>query len=438
MMRVIITNGSVVSGDGMSFLEKTSVIIENGAILALQPVRDTATYATNARIIDAKGGLIIPGLISIHTHGVSFGPFFPYAWKEIPKERILFNLNAHLREGMTTVLSGDGFALPHEIEAINKIHPINIKMSTLHTPKNLWLAEVTAGYGLGDRHRVFTADEAVASGAAAIGEVGGVGIGSEIVENGTKIRRHIFTQLRLALDNADSEDDQAEIRKILIVAGLRNMTIQEARRVLEVVSLMPVEACCDAITETVPYVRKLGIPMLVHTAEETIATILHAAKELGPGLIACHINHAFTVEETIKVAKKLRRAGSIVEIVCADSFGVNQAASVPEVTFALLSEGLVDVISTDFIGGYHDPVLLILQKALEEKVITLPQAIHLATAAPARAVPRVAPNRGLIESGRIADICVVERDDISKVRYVLISGKIVVEEGRVVTNSVRH
>ena len=77
-------------------------------------------------------------------------------------------------------------------------------------------------------------------------------------------------------------------------------------------------------------------------------------------------------------------------------------------------------------------ILLVLQKAIEEKVITLPWAIHLATGAPARIVPRVASNRGLIEPGRVADLCIVERENISKVRYVLISGRVVVEEGRLV------
>jgi len=55
----------------------------------------------------------------------------------------------------------------------------------------------------------------------------------------------------------------------------------------------------------------------------------------------------------------------------------------------------------------------------------------LATSAPARIVPLVAPNKGLIEPGRVADICIVDRDDISKVRYVIIAGRVVVEDGRI-------
>jgi len=107
------------------------------------------------------------------------------------------------------------------------------------------------------------------------------------------------------------------------------------------------------------------------------------------------------------VAKELKRVGAVVEIISADSFGAKQVEASPELTFALLGEGLVDVITTDFSGGYHDPILLVLQKAIDERLITLPQAIHLATGSPAKVIPRVAPNRGLIEPGRVADLCIV-------------------------------
>ena len=431
-MRIDIVNGSIVTGDGKSFLEKTSLIIKDGFISSLPQVQYIPYNAAADRVIDAKGGLIIPGLINIHTHGVSFGPFFPYAWKEMSRERILFNLNTHLLQGTTTVLNGDGFALPSEIEAINKIHPMNVRMSTLHTPENFRAAEVTAGYGLEERHRKFTAEEAVASGAVALGEVGSPGTSYGTAEKSFKIGKTISAQQALALDNAVFSGNEAEIRRVLIEAGLEKMTLDEAKRLVQETSVITVEACNDAIKETVSYVPKLKVPTLVHGAKETIDAVLYAARELGPNLIAGHINHTFTPEEAVKVAKELKRAGAIVEIISADSFGAKQVEATPEITFAMLKEGVVDVISTDFSGGYHDPILLVLQKAIEEKVITLPWAIHLATGAPARIVPRVASNRGLIEPGRVADLCIVEREDISKVRYVLISGRVVVEEGKLV------
>jgi len=100
------------------------------------------------------------------------------------------------------------------------------------------------------------------------------------------------------------------------------------------------------------------------------------------------------------------------------------------VTFA--KEGLADVITTDFSGGYHDPILFVLREAIEAGLISLPRAVQLATSGPTRIIPGVAPNRGLVEAGTVADLCIVDRDDISKVRYVIIAGRVVVKDGRLV------
>ena len=90
------------------------------------------------------------------------------------------------------------------------------------------------------------------------------------------------------------------------------------------------------------------------------------------------------------------------------------------------------MLSTDYSGGYHDPVLLLIKKAVENEVITLPQAVRLATSSPASIIPGLAPNKGLIEPGKVADIIVVDKDDIADVRHIIIGGRIVVEDGRIV------
>ena len=431
-MRIDIVNADVVTGDGTSYLEKTSVIIRNGLISELPRVQYIPYNAYADRVIDAKGGLVIPGLINIHSHGVSFGPFLPSAWKELSKERILFNLDTHLLQGTTTLLSEDGFALPSDVEAIDQIHPINVKGSTLHTPKNFRAAEITGGDGLDERHRKLTAEEAVASGAVVLGEVGSPGAVYGTMEKSRRVGKTVSTEQARALDDAVLKGSEAEIRRALVEAGLEKLTTEEARELVRETTVTKIEACRDAIREAVSYVRKLKVPALVHTSRETVDEVLDAAKELGPNLIVGHANYTFTPEEAIEAAEKLRRAGAVIEIFSGDSFGARQIQTTPEVTFALLREGLVDIITTDYAGGYHDPILLVLQKAIEQGLIALLQAVHLATGAPARAVPRVAPNRGFIEPGKVADLCIVEKEDISKVRHVLISGRVVVEEGRLV------
>ena len=431
-MRIDIVNGSVVTGDGKTVLENTSVTVKDCVIAELPKVSYIPYNAYADEVINARGGYIIPGIINIHAHGVSFGPFFPYAWKGLSANRILANLDNHLLQGTTTILSTDGFPLPYEVDAINKMHPVNVKMCTNHTPKSLKAAELIAGEGLTEWNRKFSAEEAVATGAVAFGEVGSPGTAYGTAEKGKKIGRPIPAQYAEALDSAVTSGDDAEIGKVLAEAGLKELTIAGAKKLVEETSIIPIQSCCDAIRESANYVKKMGLPVLVHSEPGMKEAILEVAKEVGSKLIALHTNHGFTLDESLKLARELKNLGSIVEIVTADSFGAKQLKKNPEITFALLKEGLVDVITTDFIGGYHDPILLVLQKAIEAGILTLPQAIQMATDAAARAVPGVAPNRGLIQPGKAADLCVVDRDDISKVRYVIIAGRIVVEDGGIV------
>jgi imidazolonepropionase-like amidohydrolase len=436
-MRIDIVNGSVVPGDGESFLEDTSVITQDGLITDLPRMRHIPYNFYSHRVIDAQGGIIMPGLINIHTHCISFGPILTYAHRPIPEQRVLANLDRHLLQGETTLLNGDGFVLPHEIEATNKVHPSNIRMSTLHTPKSIRAAEIIIGRRLDEWHRRFTAEEAVALGALALGEVGCPATTCGTYEKRLKLGRDISAPEARRLDNAVLADDDVALRQALDEIGLEEMTVEEGRRLVEETSFLPIEAANDMIEEAVIYVKKLGVPTLVHAEPGSREVLLEAAKELGPKLIAVHVNHTFSVDESLKLAKELKRLGAFVEIITADPFGAKQVEESPENAFALLKEGLVDLITTDYSGGYHDAILLVLQKAIEEGIISLPRAVQLATSTPTRAVPRVAPNRGLVEPGKVADLCIVDRNDISKVRYVIIGGRVVVEDGRLV-QTYRH
>jgi imidazolonepropionase-like amidohydrolase len=97
----------------------------------------------------------------------------------------------------------------------------------------------------------------------------------------------------------------------------------------------------------------------------------------------------------------------------------------------MLREGLGDIITTDYMGGYWDPMLLLIKKAVEENVLSLPRAIAMATYNVARAIPALAQNAGTIDVGKTADLVVLSADDISRVRYVLIDGISVVVDGKI-------
>lgn len=433
-MRLDIVNATaVVTGDGKTVLENTSVIIEEGFISDLPRVSYIPYNVYADRFIDAKGGLIIPGVINIHSHHTALGPT-DFGRKPLPMERWFFNLDTHLLEGTTTILDADGFTLPEEVDAANKIHPINIRTGTIHTPKNIRAAEVIecSGEALDDLHRNFTIDEAVTRGAVAIAEVGIPGTTAGTYEKCFRLGKVISVNHARALDKAVIAGDEGEIRKVLAEAGLEYLTIDEAKDLVEKTSIIPIRACCDAIRESVIYARKFALPVLCHSEPGMKDAVVDVAREIGPKLIAVHANHSFTPEESVNFAKEVKGFGGNIEVISSDSFHAKQVDPSPEATFALLREGLVDAVSSDYSGGYHEPILLVLQKAIEEGILTLPGAIKLVTSNPARIVPKLAPNKGLIKPGKVADLCIVDKDDISKIKHVIIFGRIVVEEGRIV------
>ena len=69
---------------------------------------------------------------------------------------------------------------------------------------------------------------------------------------------------------------------------------------------------------------------------------------------------------------------------------------------------------------------------MEDGVIELPEAVALATGNVTEAIPRAAPNRGVLAPGKVADIIVTRGDSSSEIETVVIGGRITVEEGKLV------
>ncbi len=67
---VIITNGTIVDGRGSEPIRDGIVVIAGDRITFVGRAADYA-FPSNAQVIDARGGTILPGIIDAHVHGVS-------------------------------------------------------------------------------------------------------------------------------------------------------------------------------------------------------------------------------------------------------------------------------------------------------------------------------------------------------------------------------
>ncbi len=72
MKSLLITNGTIISGNGNETLQNGAILVENNIIKDIGP-RNSIIIPENCQIIDVNGAFILPGFIDTHTHVMSNG-----------------------------------------------------------------------------------------------------------------------------------------------------------------------------------------------------------------------------------------------------------------------------------------------------------------------------------------------------------------------------
>jgi predicted amidohydrolase len=440
-MKLMIKNARTVSGDGKTIMEDTAITISDGVITDVIENPNSSPVGDADRTIDASGMMVVPGIINHHAHGVTFGPHL-CGLRPLLREHVLENLNRHLLQGETTILNQDGLVTQEEIEETAKSHPINLKTCTARLPNLIKAAEIAGlGAGIKDRHKDIKDEEMVRWGAVAIGEVEEMTILATWVWLPEAIRRKTgkwISPYQARLLRASVLDryvnplpwDREKVQNTLKQIELSDfLTPEEVQKLMDpfIISL---RESIKGFAEAGELAERLNIPIELHNSPMTKQAVLEIAKKHGRkiNVIAAHSNSGSFDQpgEAVAHAKQLKSLGAIIDI---DSDLGKGHTTLNDNQRALLKEGLVDLISTDYEGGHHDSILYFMEKAVEEGVIDLPKAISLATSNVCMAFPKLAPNRGYIKPGKVADITITDEKRISKIEYVIINGKVVVEDG---------
>ncbi|HEX5120848.1 MAG TPA: amidohydrolase family protein [Pseudonocardiaceae bacterium] len=445
MRRTVLHGCDLVDGTGARPRRGVDIVVEGDTIREILPTRPSETYGRIDEIVEAEGALAIPGLINNHTHGTAYGPLFPSGHEGLSAEQVRANLDRHLAEGTTTVLCVDGFVTAEAVARTNDDHPVTVKLASCNTPACLRAASIADGGGLTDESRAFTARRAVDAGAVALGEIGaghtlgGGGasylyIPAEVTRRtGVVITPRQADALKVAVLGrhiAASSFDRDAVEEALLAAGLAGrLSVDEIREIVSGIVLPAFDIALDGLGEAAECARRAGVPVLVHNAAASMTQVAAIART-DVRLIAGHSNHSsFELREALEHAEQLKELGATVDVSTLDTFGARRLTSGPELLYAMFESGLVDTISTDYAGGHHDPILLAIDRATKAGVVGLPAAVAMATANVADAVPGVAPRRGRVTPGAVADLVLTDPTELPRVRTVMIGGETAVRDG---------
>ncbi|MCO6181042.1 amidohydrolase family protein [Ciceribacter sp. RN22] len=448
-MELVIQNGGLITGDGKTFYRQAAVYVQGGKIAGIDIGESAVGAEVVARqIIDAGGGIVLPGLVNGHAHGCIRGPSMPSGSEPFENDDVEYYRNRHLLQGTTTLLNVCGLAMADEVDIDDaERHVMDIRVSTAHTPSNIQAALAVDGKGLSKRHLSATVDDMLAAGAVALGEAGG----GQTLGGGAQEYRFIPQAIRRAfgvemtpaaarrlknavlgryLDPAEGVSDIA-LNSELDRCGLSGITDPDRVRNIITRSVMPSVALSLAgFDEIARESERVGYPAIFHNAAPSAKRLIAAAEKRSRArLVAGHSNHpSFFPDEAVSIAQNLRSRGAVIDVSTLDCIGTrwrNDAANLD----ALIDAGCVDTISTDFAGGHWDGILEALQRMVRKQQLSPPEAIALATGNVARAFPQMAGDRGLIEKGKRADLIVVDHANLSRVRHVVIAGRVVVRNG---------
>jgi len=435
---LLIKESALITGDGKTFLDKVNIAIHGRKIAYIG--REKPSGATFTHVLDGKDKLVLPGIINIHAHGIIPGvPLFSSASAPLPKNQAKKNLITHVSQGTTTILSLDGFANPGLVSQAKSMCPINIKTAITHYPKAYLAAKKINASGLKGQGEEKVEkivehfpDIVVAMGEGGSGATLGGGIQDykfipEMVkrETGVTIDEYHARRLKEAVLGkkiASNFYDPERVENVLKEIGLENYSPEWALDKISQTVLPPLGIALESLEEGANLAKKYKLPFIVHTAAASMNKV-EEISWLGNLLIAGHCNHpSLDVKEGIELIKQLRKKGAIIDISTFDTLDSPEREKELAFFFAILEASLADVISTDYGGGNHSPILKVLELAIEQKVVTLTQAISLVTKKPSRAVSRLAPGRGVIVEGTIADVVMVNRSKISQVEEIIIEG----------------
>lgn len=431
-MDLWVTNATLITGDGSTVIDRGLLGIQDGLIQVV--ARQESGISLEDQVLDAGGGYLLPGMFNAHTHGCCTGPLFSSGAPGVGLADAIANVKRHLAQGETALCDLSGLGLSGDVDAVRSATPVAIGLGSCHFPETFVAARLVDGSGIDLRHEQATARQMLEQGdAIAIGEIGsgatlGGGVASyryipEAIQHTTGIRIGWAEADRIKV--AALTEGDAALTAICDELGLTGRIGSDSLRELVVRYVQkPVSTALSGFEPAVALSASTGVPAFFHTCRESVQTLLDLARKYRATparLVAGHANHtSMSVAECVAWAALLRNEGVIIDLATVQAF--SGMPDILENSRALLAAGLVDMVSTDYGGGRWDPILQMVAYAVDEGLLTLPQAVALVTSNPAACFPHIGAERGQLDIGRRADFVITAPGRVADVRQVYCAG----------------
>lgn len=469
-MSLLLRNATVVTGDGSTVLAPAQIRMDGAQISAIGPDREVAQPAEpDTAVVDVEGGYVLPGLVNHHAHGCTTGPLFSSGAGGLTTAQAWANADRHLLAGVTTLVNACGLGLPDDLSALAG-HPLQVLLGTTHFPQAIEAADIVDGAGLGQADRDMTAAQMIDLGAAIIGEVGsgatlGGGVAAykylpDVVQASLGARPDPTTatqwlDLLLGRDRRNQVGPTQRVEFAAAVAewlGGQAMPPAMAEATSDLQPDLPPKTISALIEAAIHYAQqpvhaslstfgpaaelsaRTGRPAVFHAAYPSVQQIWQVAGHAsarGARLVAGHLNHtSLTLEEAVEWARRLRTRGVTIDVSVLDIVH-GRRLSGPEIADALVGQGLVDTLSTDYAGGAWEPMLDAAARWLDLQMLDVPTAVAMMTGRPGALLDATAPGIGVLRPGAPADV-VVTGSRIDDVRRVYVAGRLAAANGKIV------